>query len=394
MGGLTAPKVLLVEDNEGDARLVSLMLREGFPQSPASVRAKSLSEAIEASKANGFDVVLLDMGLPDSNGIETVRQFVAACPSLPVVVMTGLDDDEVSLEAIQGGAEDYLVKGTPDGKILRRVIRYAWERKRLRTELDLTLSRLNGELDAARIMQGEAVPDPNSLGWLATDYGLYVNSHFEPSAYLGGDFWGVRAVGEDNVWILLADFSGHGIAPALNTFRLHSLFTQHDLHTASPGALLEHLNDALYAQLPLEQYATLLCFRYNRRSDKISYAATGTPPPLLRAAGEKTFRFCESKGLPAGMLPSTRYVEREIDFPPGSDLVLYSDAMVECPDRSGQVLDWEGIQSWVEGIRVNVPEGDPVCQLSNEINRRWELPLGDDLTMVWLSRQLQTDRIS
>jgi sigma-B regulation protein RsbU (phosphoserine phosphatase) len=389
MGGLTAPKVLLVEDNEGDARLVSLMLREGFPQSPASVRAKSLSEAIEASKANGFDVVLLDMGLPDSNGIETVRQFVAACPSLPVVVMTGLDDDEVSLEAIQGGAEDYLVKGTPDGKILRRVIRYAWERKRLKTELNVTLARLNNELDAARKMQSEAVPDPDSLGWLAADYGIHINSRFEPSAYLGGDFWGVRAVGEDNVWILLADFSGHGIAPALNTFRLHSLFTQHNLHTASPGALLEHLNDALYAQLPLEQYATLLCFRYNRRSEKISYAATGTPPPLLRAAGEKTFRFCDSKGLPAGMRPATRYVEREADFPPGSDLVLYSDTMVECPDRNGNVLDWEGVQEWAASVREKSGEGEPVPHLAEEIDKRWELPLGDDLTIVWLTRPLR-----
>jgi sigma-B regulation protein RsbU (phosphoserine phosphatase) len=389
MAGLIDPRVLLVEDNEGDARLVSIILREGFPRAASPVRARSLAEAIEASKLNGFDIALLDMGLPDSNGIETVRQFVAARPSLPVVVMTGLDDDEVSLEAIQGGAEDYLVKGTPDAKVLRRVMRYAWERKRLKTELDLTLARLNEELDAARTMQNEAVPAPGSLNWLAADYGVHLTSRFEPSAYLGGDFWGVRTVDEDNFWILLADFSGHGIAPALNTFRLHSLFTQHDLRGTAPGPFLEYLNNALYNQLPPEQYATLMCFRYNRKSDKVLYSATGSPPPLLRPKGETEFRFCDSTGLPAGMRPATRYAEREIDFPPGSDLVLYSDAMVECPDRDGNVLDWEGVQNWVGGVRAKGKEGEPVANLDEEIDQRWELPLGDDLTMVWLSRPLR-----
>src|SRR5215207_1157642 len=125
-----ALRVLLVEDNPGDARLVEILLAEegsspGFDVSQVG----RLDEALESLDRSDFEVILLDLSLPDSSGLETVNRMRMAVPRTPVVVLSGQDDEETALQALQGGAEDYLVKGRGDGDLIARSIRYAIERK-------------------------------------------------------------------------------------------------------------------------------------------------------------------------------------------------------------------------------------------------------------------------
>jgi len=128
-------RILLVEDNPGDARLTQVLLAEAGVQSADIVHATSLAEASARLGAGAFDVVLLDHSLPDAHGLAGVVAMQTRCPHLPVVVLSGLDDEQVSLEALQMGAQDYLVKGQGDGLTIARAVRYAIERKR--TELQL-----------------------------------------------------------------------------------------------------------------------------------------------------------------------------------------------------------------------------------------------------------------
>jgi signal transduction histidine kinase len=127
-------RVLLVEDNPGDARLVAHHLEGGsFPGVPDRVditTAESVAEARDALEADGFDVVLLDLGLPESAGTETLDRFPPDDLDVPVVVLTGLDDKEAAVEAIQRGAQDYLPKGDLDADVLLRSLRYAIEREK------------------------------------------------------------------------------------------------------------------------------------------------------------------------------------------------------------------------------------------------------------------------
>ncbi|WP_239988738.1 response regulator [Paramagnetospirillum kuznetsovii] len=129
---MTSPiRILLLEDDPADARLVGQMLRR-VKATPFEVTVTGrLSEAVArlASNPDGFDVVLADLGLPDSSGIATLDRLTQAAPRLPVVVLTGNDDDAVALDALKRGAQDYLVKGIGDAFILSRVVRYAIERK-------------------------------------------------------------------------------------------------------------------------------------------------------------------------------------------------------------------------------------------------------------------------
>ncbi|MEW5931021.1 MAG: ATP-binding protein [Gemmatimonadota bacterium] len=127
-------RILLVEDNPGDARLIRETLREAESFPFQLTHADRLAAAEERLAAEAFDVVLLDLSLPDAHGLETVRRTLAAGAEVPIIVLTGLDDETTAVAAVQAGAQDYLVKGRIDGTLLARAIRYAMERKRLERE--------------------------------------------------------------------------------------------------------------------------------------------------------------------------------------------------------------------------------------------------------------------
>jgi PAS domain S-box-containing protein len=121
--------LLLIEDNPGDAGLIREMLAEARGMSFELEWTETLSEGIKRLALSGIDIVLLDLALTDSTGLETLRRLRAASPWAPVVVvLSGLSDEEVSYQAVQEGAQDYLIKGQVDSNLLVRSIRYALER--------------------------------------------------------------------------------------------------------------------------------------------------------------------------------------------------------------------------------------------------------------------------
>jgi len=121
--------LLLIEDNPGDAGLIREMLDEAKGMNFELEWTETLSEGIERLASGGIDVVLLDLALTDSTGLETLRRLRAASPWAPVVVvLSSLSDEEISFQAVQEGAQDYLIKGQVDSSLLVRSIRYALER--------------------------------------------------------------------------------------------------------------------------------------------------------------------------------------------------------------------------------------------------------------------------
>ena len=133
----TALHVLLVEDNAGDARLLHEMFSTETPGSFELTHLLRMSEAMIHLGKGGVDVVLLDLGLPDAHGLDTVRQVHAVAPTVPLIVLTGLDDEALAGEAMKEGAQDYLIKGQIENRALPRALRHAIERHRMQTETDL-----------------------------------------------------------------------------------------------------------------------------------------------------------------------------------------------------------------------------------------------------------------
>ncbi len=122
--------ILLIEDSPDDAFLIQEMLAQAGREFELA-RADRLSTGLARLAEDGVDVVLLDLGLPDSQGLKTFVKVCAQAPDVPIVVLTGLDDEELAVEAVAQGAQDYLVKGQVEGHLLARAIRYAIERKRM-----------------------------------------------------------------------------------------------------------------------------------------------------------------------------------------------------------------------------------------------------------------------
>jgi PleD family two-component response regulator len=127
--------ILIIEDNPADTRLIREFLADAEDVSFETLEAESLAAGVDILDRQHCDLVLLDLSLPDSQGLETLHRVHSHAPNTPIIVLTGLDDDLLALTAMRHGAQDYLLKGKFDLSLLTRVIRYTMERKKAESEI-------------------------------------------------------------------------------------------------------------------------------------------------------------------------------------------------------------------------------------------------------------------
>ncbi len=182
-------QVLLVEDSPTDARIVRDELSQATSASFVVTQVERLSEALQQLKARPFDLVLLDLGLPDSSGLETFARLQAANAAVPILVLSGLADGAIAFKAVQAGAQDYFVKGQYGERALPRAIRYAIERKRTIEALRLTHEQLRLLLDHSPAviyawkLHGEKII-PHLVSENITPF-----LGFKATEAMGGDWW-------------------------------------------------------------------------------------------------------------------------------------------------------------------------------------------------------------
>jgi diguanylate cyclase (GGDEF)-like protein/PAS domain S-box-containing protein len=152
--------LLLVEDNPGDARLLREMFNELGLHRTDLTRVECMSDAEKHLSEHAVDIIVLDLGLPDAQGLGAVRRAHTAAPHVPLVVLTGLDDESLAAEALQEGAQDYLIKGQIDARGLLRALRYAIERKTMEEALFVEKERAQVTLNCI----GDAVICTDILG--------------------------------------------------------------------------------------------------------------------------------------------------------------------------------------------------------------------------------------
>ncbi|MBC7950970.1 MAG: SpoIIE family protein phosphatase [Rhodospirillaceae bacterium] len=237
------------------------------------------------------------------------------------------------------------------------------------------------EMHIARRMQTELLPQTAELDWVLNRYGFKVSGFFETSSALGGDLWGLDPMDDHRFSLWLADFSGHGVTAALNTFRLHTLLAHITTDRDRPAAFLAEVNQRLAGLLPLGQYATMLYGVVDVRDGLFTYAAAAAPRPIVAAPGQPVAAG-DGSGLPLGVTRTAKYVDRTLALPPGAALFLASDALTETPAEDGTKLGSAGAVELVERVMAERGGDVDVNAILAPFLATVKRPLRDDLTAV------------
>jgi len=386
--------VLLIGEGGLSAIIERLFAHGGQMFSVVGVAA-NLDGALSLIDHKQVDVALFhSVGAPDTD-LVLIEKLHQTCPSLPIVVLAGGDKPiDLALRVLTAGAHEFLWQ-------------HELSSKRLVTSLQAAISRvqavhqerhagnirassvdaLQTELASARRMQMALLPPDERISAIAAHHGVDIAGVLEPSLVIGGDLWGAIEVGEGRVAVYAFDFSGHGFAAALNTFRLHTLIHDHSELAHAPAEMLARLDVGLAPLLPRGQYASIFYGVIDLWQDSLTWAAAGTPPPLFLPHGEAPEPL-ENKGIPLGILPKCERHQYMRPMLPGDSLVLYSDALTESPLPDGRLLGEEGVLEMVCETR-ELAEGARSL-LGRWLNRFYAsiaAPVQDDLTAVWVMRQ-------
>ena len=187
------------------------------------------------------------------------------------------------------------------------------------------------QLKNAMALQNGMLPSAASVAKLQENCALDLLSYFRPIDGIGGDIWGIEAISPQRLVLYAADFTGHGVAAALNTARFHSFMHINSQRTGNPGSMLRRLNKRLREVLPIGQFATMFCATLDFNAGTMEYASAGAPPQLYRRSSAHPFELLSQPNLPLGIFGDAVYDCETVPFQAGGALVLYTDGVVEMP---------------------------------------------------------------
>jgi serine phosphatase RsbU (regulator of sigma subunit) len=377
-------QLLLVEDDLGDAVLVQELLADAAPQLRV-VHVGTLREA-EELLPGGHDCVLLDLGLPDAFGMESVERLRRAAPDAAIVVLTGHDDEHRGIEALSSGAQDYLSKSGVGGSMLARAIRYAIERRRLeRSQQELLEAQLAAR-ENARLERGLL---PTAL---VSDARVALTTGYRPGrrrALLGGDFYDAVELDDGTLHVLIGDVSGHGPDEAALGACLRIAWRTLTLALRPPNETLANLQRMLvHERHAPDMFATLCVLVVAPERDAAELFLAGHPPPVLADDGGVRLIEVEHVSPPLGFVDAAAWRGNPVAFAGDWSLLLYTDGLIEGrighgserlgPERLVELLDARGLGAVTAG-RDPAPLLD---ELVAEVERLHGGELTDDLAMV------------
>ena len=300
---------------------------------------------------------------------------------------TAAGSEPAPVEGVGGEARASDPSVAADGPVQARLVTVQDRLLHTHADLQAFRSRLQEDLASARRMQQDLLPDSDAVAAIQTRYGVDLDSHFETSSELGGDLFGVHAIDDHRFALWIVDFAGHGVAAALNTFRLHALLTEYPEWRRHPGEYLSLLGARLAELLPTGQYATAFYGVVDVAADMLRYAAAATPAPLFADMTSGRISSGDGSGLPLGITASSVYETREVAFPPGHLVFLYSDALLECGLETRAALGTDGVRTLLaDAVAARGPDtglSDILAPFLTSVRR----PLGDDLSAIVCRRR-------
>lgn len=368
-------RLLLVEDDPDDVWMMRNLLGDRWDEPFDMVHVELLSAAAERLAEESYDIILLDLTLPDSQGLETFFAMHAQADETPIVVLSGCNDEQIAVKAVQAGAQDYLVKGQVNDHILVRSIRYAIERGR-RRRAEEAVRDTTEEFRAAQEIQQRLYPDkPPELP------GFEIAGALFSAKSTAGDYFDFIPMLDGCLGVVLGDVSSHGMGPALLMSETRAcLRTLAEIHD-DVGKILTHANRLLAADASNQHFVTLAMVRLDPRDRSMVYASAGQRGYLLHSGLDVTV--LDSTSLPLGVRAETVVpAAASIALQPGDLLTFFTDGVVEA-ESPGRVRF--GVARALQTIRSerDKPPREIIEALHQEIlGFCRNQPLRDDVTVV------------
>jgi serine phosphatase RsbU (regulator of sigma subunit) len=376
--------VLLVEDDRGDALLVEELIADAAADFTCAW-AQSMSAAEQELALTHPDCVLLDLNLPDANGIAALEHLKQMDPNIPIVVLTGLSDEHFGMSAVASGAQDYLVKGRVEPEMLRRAVLYAIERKRAEvTAVELHASQLRA-MENARLERGLS---PSPL--LLDNPGVEIIARYVPSrenTLLGGDFYDFVQTPDRTVHVMIGDVAGHGPDEAALGVALRIAWRALTFAGLRGPDRMRELERILRTERAGRgTFATVLSLAIPPEGSRFRAVRAGHPGMLVH--GEGTVNWLEPPGGPALGLQSGGWDYHQVEWPQGTGLVLLTDGLFEGHSgRGNQRLGEDGLLELARK-HAGLPGADFVDALIGEAAQRAQAHGGltDDIAVVRVER--------
>lgn len=372
--------ILVVDDNEYNREILLQNLEDlGFPADEAGDGHQALQKIAD----NPPGLVLLDVMMPGMDGIEVTRRLRAdpRTHDLPVIIVTARADSSDVVTGLRAGANDYVTKPVDIDVLMARIethlrLRDLQERERRAGE------RLHREVAAARAVQDSLLPQPERLATLPGAYGLRLAALWQPCETLCGDFWDIVSLADGSLGIMLIDFAGTGVVPALNTFRMKSLLHGQCAGLYNVELTMARLNTYLVDMLPEDELALCLYARFSPGHHIFDVVAAGAPPPMVYRARNRAVQRLHVSGRPAGAFPDSAFEQKSVTLEPGDKIVLYTDGLLKAGGPDGAQYSEVKLADLVAAHGEASPEEIAEALRADLAPRRDNARQCDDITVV------------
>jgi sigma-B regulation protein RsbU (phosphoserine phosphatase) len=370
-------RLLVIEDSSTYARAIRAILEDSATHDFQICHSPNLKGGIQVLETEKIELILLDLMLPDSIGFDTFRRVHKFAPTIPIIVLSGAGDQNVAIQSVKEGAQDYLFKDEHLSALLKRTIIHSLERDQIQKQLLLEIDKNKIEMKIARKIQHSMLPTPlENVDWITTQ------SAYLPCQTIGGDLFDFTMLDENNLIFYILDVSGHGVSAALIASMAKLSFSNHFRKENDPGVILTKVNKELSELLHDSLFITAFIGRIDHRNLTFYYANAGHPAAFTIHRG-KLVLFGNSNNA-IGLDANCKYITSTFSLTSKDRILLYTDGATEALNSQNNIFSDERLEKLYFSLREENKETTITTILEELRNFCQNREFSDDITLLLL----------